>query len=534
MPNVIFAIEAAAADLAGRTIGGIAVPWNVPGRVSSGETVIFHPGSLDAGARPVALRDHDRSRVVGRVEMAADTGAQMTASTRISRTPLGDETLTLAADGDLMFSVGADPTRYDYDEQGRLHVYAAEWNELTLLPLGAYAGAVVTQVAAAQPEGETMPATPTLTDAPDVDEPDQPELPDTDEPADPDVPEVETRQQPALVPVTAGRAAGRRTNGRDRYANIGLRQLAGIIAASRGADHALRDAVLAAQGPLARGIEAALANVTIVGTDNVAANFRPAYQAELIDIIAWGTPTIDVLRQGDLERGDYPNKTFNAWTKAPTVALQATEKTAINSTAVAITPSAVPVKTWAGGNDISQQELDFGSPSFVDDYVRAAGIDYANKSNAYAVTTLLAAATAVTTLAGDTFLGVVQKLFAGLTPATTPPGGLFLAVSYDVFVGMIGITEQNGPAFWDGAVSFGRMTPEMTNSAGLTVYCEPALAARTYLAGHKQGATWYDVPGTPFTLRAIDVGLLGLDIAVYGYGALGIQYPGAFAKTTQP
>src|SRR4029079_10052355 len=134
----------------------------------------------------------------------------------------------------------------------------------------------------------------------------------------------------------------------------------------------------------------------------------------------------------------------------------------------------------------------------------------------------------------DSFVGVVGKLFGALNPATTPPGGLFMAVAYDVGMGLVGVPRDEGPAFWDGHVNFGKMTPEVTTDAGLTVYVDTTLPSRTYLGGHRDGATWYDLPGTPFNLRAINVGLLGLDIAVYGYGALGIQYPGAFVKTVQP
>jgi hypothetical protein len=69
---------------------------------------------------------------------------------------------------------------------------------------------------------------------------------------------------------------------------------------------------------------------------------------------------------------------------------------------------------------------------------------------------------------------------------------------------------------------------------GLAVQVDPNMPARTALLMLRNAATWYDLPGTPFSLRAVNVGQLGLDIAVYGYGALGVQYPGALAKTTVP
>jgi len=542
-PGTIRATFAGAAVTAGatrRTVAGVAVPWDVEGTVSTGQTVVFHPGSLDAGARPVLLRDHDLTRPIGTVVDAHDDGTQMHAVGRISAVPDGDHALVLAADGALsMFSVGADPTEFDVDAGGIVHVYAADWRELSLLSQGAYTDARVATVTASHERPDPMNPDPTL-DLDDVDPLDAPlatdapdDPPDDDDDDTPPAPTVETLARP--VPITAARrhpSAGRQQS---PFAGLTLSGLAAQITAGqhdpRAAQYAA--AALRAQGALGSGIQAALADITLVGTNNVGALQRPGYQAELIEIIGWGTPLIDALRQGDLQRGDFPNKTFNRWTTTPTVGLQATEKAEITSTVVNITPASCSVATWAGGNDISQQTLDLGSPSFVEDYIRAAAMDYAKKTDTYAVTTLLAAATAVTTLAGDSFIQVMAKLIGALSPATTPPGGLFMAMSYDVGVGLISVTQANAPAFWDGTVNFGSFTPSVT-AGGLTAFVDPNLPAKTYLAGHRQGATWYDLPGTPFNLRAINVPQLGLDVAVYGYGALGVQYPGAFTKTTQP
>ena len=120
-----------------------------------------------------------------------------------------------------------------------------------------------------------------------------------------------------------------------------------------------------------------------------------------------------------------------------------------------------------------------------------------------------------------------------MNPTAVPQGGLFLVVSYDVGVGLIGVQQNDGPAFWDGSVSFGSFQPSAQMS-GMTVIVDVNMPARTYLLGQRNAATWYDLPGTPFSLRAVNVGHLGLDIAVYGYGALGVQYPLALVKTTTP
>jgi len=383
--------------------------------------------------------------------------------------------------------------------------------------------------------------------------PEDPELVpvDPDAPADPDEDDddepVETVLRPEIVPVAASHGrprgagviyagAGWRRVPTNPYADMGISQLAAAIYESRTrgpAQVARRDYALMAQGPIVGGIEAALADITLVGTNNVGAMYRPAYQPELIDIVTQGAPLVEVLRQGDLLRGDYPNKTFTKWTTRPQVALQTAEKTQIASGPAKIDTVNVPVSTWATGNDISVQAQDFGSPSLIEDWLRAAAIDYAETIQTYAATGLLAAATPVATLAGDTFIQIVGKLIAALNPLSVPPGGLFLAVSYDVWAGLVSVTQANGPAFWSGSVSFGSMLPT-GEMGGLSVFYSPDLPAKTYLLGLRNAATWYDLPGSPFNVRAVNVNLLGLDIGLYGYGALGVQYAAALVKTTQP
>ena len=282
-------------------------------------------------------------------------------------------------------------------------------------------------------------------------------------------------------------------------------------------------------------VEAALADITMVGTNNVAAMYRPAYQAEILEIVNHGSPVVNAIRQGDLTNGDFPNKTYVKWDTTPQVALQTAEKAEIASGPAKLSVVSVPVQTWATGNDISRQTLDLGPPSFVEEWVRAASVDYADTIEGYAVTALLAAATNVPTVFGDTFITVVQKLLGGMNPALVPAGSLFLACSYDMAVGIIGVQSNDGPAFWSGNLSLSTyMGGNNGDLGGLDIIVSTKLPARTYLLGLTNAATWYDAPGTPFTLQAVNVGKLGLDIGLYGYGALAVQYAAALVKTTVP
>jgi HK97 family phage prohead protease len=133
-----------------RTLAGLALPYNVEATVSDGTKVMFMPGSLDAGGKkPKLYMGHDATQAVGLVTAMVDTPGGMMYEARISETALGNEALVLAADGVLdAVSVGVNPTKFSYDENGVMVIEAAQWQELSLVPFGAFAGASVDRVAA--------------------------------------------------------------------------------------------------------------------------------------------------------------------------------------------------------------------------------------------------------------------------------------------------------------------------------------------------------------------------------------------------
>jgi HK97 family phage prohead protease len=133
-----------------RTLAGLALPYNVQATVSDGTKVMFMPGSLDAGGKmPKLYLGHDSTQAVGLVTSMVDTPGGMMYEARISETTLGNEALVLAADGVLdAVSVGVNPTKFSYDAEGVMIIEAASWQELSLVPFGAFAGASVDRVAA--------------------------------------------------------------------------------------------------------------------------------------------------------------------------------------------------------------------------------------------------------------------------------------------------------------------------------------------------------------------------------------------------
>jgi HK97 family phage prohead protease len=152
-------IDAAGPDgMPRRTLAGLALPYMVQATVSDGTKVMFMPGSLDAGGKmPKLYLGHDSTQAVGLVTSMVDTPGGMMYEARISETTLGNEALVLAADGVLdAVSVGVNPTKFSYDAEGVMIIEAAQWQELSLVPFGAFAGASVDRVAASihQPDDE--------------------------------------------------------------------------------------------------------------------------------------------------------------------------------------------------------------------------------------------------------------------------------------------------------------------------------------------------------------------------------------------
>lgn len=496
----------------GRRISGTAVPWGEIGTVSDGRRVRFLPGSIDATARPIVLRDHDPSRPVGRVVDARETATGIDVDTSISATVSGDEALILAGDGILAaWSVGVDPTDTRPGDDGVLEVVAGTWRELSLLTFGAFQSARVVDVAAEQ--GPDEPPDP---DYPPDDPPDE-----DDEPEDPD-PEEEPVSTTQLEPVHAGPPAtipAVPIVGTPARPSPDLTSVARLVASMPNAG--------------AAAINAALADITTaVGSGGTAV--RPAFATQISNLIEYGRPTINAISRAPLPPGGMRIE-WPQWGTLPDVGLQTAEKTEITSAAATLVPAGADVLTWAGGNDVSLQLVQRSSPSFLEAWFQAASEAYARETNGYVVTQLLAAAEVVPPPTTPTFLNSIAALLAAFDPVTVPAGRLFIGMSWDVGMVMVGVSANNGPAFWDGSINFGSVTPEAT-AGGLSIYIDRQLPTKTMLMGISSGATWYEDPSSPAELRVVDVGLLGINIAVYGFGALALSHAGtpnpAFGKMT--
>jgi HK97 family phage prohead protease len=140
-----------------RSISGVAVPWNTEATVSDGTRVKFERGSLPiTGKKPKLLKYHDSEQPVGVVTGRLDSEEGMLFTARISATSEGNDMLELIKDEAVdSVSVGVDVVDASYDDNGTMIIKKANWVELSLVTAPAFKGAMITEVAATEPQEET-------------------------------------------------------------------------------------------------------------------------------------------------------------------------------------------------------------------------------------------------------------------------------------------------------------------------------------------------------------------------------------------
>ena len=143
-------IDAAAPDgTPRRTISGIAVPYGVVAEVNDGQKIRIEPGALPTtGKAPKLFMYHDASQPVGLVTGRVDTDEGMLFEAKLAQTALADEAIQLMKESVIdSVSVGINPKKFSWDGDVMV-VKKADWMELSLVPIPAFAGATITEIAA--------------------------------------------------------------------------------------------------------------------------------------------------------------------------------------------------------------------------------------------------------------------------------------------------------------------------------------------------------------------------------------------------
>jgi HK97 family phage prohead protease len=370
-----FTLDAAKGDAPRRTISGTAVPYNVPATVSDGTAVIFRPGSLPVeGKAPRLFMYHDASMPVGVVTERVDTEQGMMFSAKISATNLGNDALVMAMDGTIdQVSVGVNPTKFSYDEEGTMIIESADWMELSLVPIGAFGDAAnITKVAASihqEPEEVVLNEEVTPVE-------EKQEMSEINEPA------VEATIPTAPIHAQAKRKFDLPTAGEYLAAmHIGGETFRNVAAAARDFAISKQTALQAAAGDVLTTDTPGLLPVPVLGP--------------VFDDLNYIRPVVAAVGARAMPDGGN-QKTFirPTWTTHTSVASQGTELTGVSATTPVIASNVVTKTTLAGQVTLSVQDVDFTSPASMEIILRDLAGQYLLQSDNVAADAITAGASA--------------------------------------------------------------------------------------------------------------------------------------------
>ena len=448
-------VEAAAGDKPRRTITGIAVPYNVPATVSDGTEVMFTAGALPVdGKAPKLFMYHDSTQPVGLVTGRTETADGMLFTASVVETQAGDEALTLAKAGVLdSVSVGVNAKDFYRNDDGVLVITAADWVELSLVPVPAFSGASITDVAAAQGDAETTPdEEPELTES--VEEHKMSEE-ITVEAAGPEqvVPTVFAQPKRKFDLPTPGEYLAALHIGGETLRNV-QQAVTDFTVANRSAFQAAAGDVLSSDTP-------GLLNQMVLG---------PVFQD-----LNYVRPVVAAVGARAMPDGGN-SKTFirPTWTTHPSVAVQSPELSAVSATTPVIASNVISKSTVSGQVTLSVQDVDFTSPAAMEIILRDLAGQYLLKTDdiaADAITTGASASGSTWTVTANDPSTLIAALYDAATDILTATNFLpdHIFVSPDVWAKLGSQLDGDKRPIFPYAGAAGLMGVNGMGSANITV-----------------------------------------------------------------
>ena len=506
-----FAVEAAGQDgLPRRTITGVAVQYNTFATVSDGTTVSFAPGSLPVDGRPPRVfMYHDSTMPIGLVTERVDTGTEMLLAMKISSTALGNEALVLASDGVMELSVGVNPTKFSYDEQGNMTVEAATWQEISLVPTAAFSESIITRVSAEAPQVEEPKEEPKMETSPAV----------IEEVVIPTAPIFATAKREPRLPNAAEFVAAMHKGG--------------VEAAN--ATKVWNDYRSYHQSDIAAAGD--------VATSNVPGVIPVPILGPVFADINYISPLLTAVGTRGMPGGG-AGSTFirPTWTTHPTVAEQSAQFDAVSATTSVIASNTVTKKTFAGSTTLSYQTVSFSDPAAMAIIMQDLAGQYLLAIDNYACDTLVSSASsdgvwdlsvtdllksiydcAVTTVAATNYL----PTHIAVDPATW---GLMMQLVDTTNRPIFGYTGGQLNAF--NSIGAGGVNAfQNANPLGLQIIVDKNFAAKTMVIFNANA----------YEIYRQDQGLLSVEnpttvsrtMSMYGYAAVFAANSSMIRKITQ-
>ncbi len=498
-----------AADSESRTITGQIVAFDVAANASTGK-VLFKAGSITPASVKLNL-EHDSARPIGRsIDMSSDNSG-MNATFKISQTSAGNDALVEAMDGLRDgFSVEAEATEFEYNEDGTMVVSQAQLVGVALTHNPAFNEARVERVAATEADDEVSESTEDAENTPTT-EGDEVDNTVTNAEA------VESVE--AAKSVTASAHAVAYTKPRLDFS--APKHLEMTIKAALGSDEA-------------RAYVAAAADTT----DN--AGLIPTRQlSTVINGLANSTRSnIDAISRGTLPDAGMSFE-IPKITQLPGVTVESEGGTIENVDQNSEFLS-VSVAKYAGAQTFSVELFDRSSPLFIDELMKNLAAQYAKVTDTAVNAALIAGASAdgttITTYpTAAELLGFIARGAASVY-AGTQGFAKNIIMNTSQWSNVMSLNDSGRPIYNASQPSNagGAVRPDSIrgNIAGLDLYVTANTAAGTDTDGsilvvNPDAYTWYESP--TYQLRADVVATGQISIAMYGYGAIATKIgAGAF------
>ena len=498
-----------------RTVSGVAVPYGVAATVSDGTKVIFSEGSLPVdGKAPKLYLNHDSEQAIGIVTERVDTPQGMMFSARLSKTARAEEALQLSLDTVIdSVSVGVNPTKFKMQKDGTMLVEAADWVELSLVTgRPAFAGAVITDVAATEPESIHQDDTeldniPTEVSTQEK-EPMNEAAPIEASAIIPTSPVVFAEPKREFKMPTAGEYLAAYHIGGDTFAKVNA---------------ALYD--------VARRNQSAIEAVSQDLTSDVPGLLPLPVVGQLFQNYNFVRPVVSAFGTRAMPNGQGISFIRPTITTPTAAGVQSTQGTAVATQTMVLAANTVSRQTVAGSIQIAQQTMDFSSPEAMTIILNDLAGQYLKQTDNIAAdflnTSKQASGYTWTVTAGD-----VSTLIAGIygsaenMSATTNLFPTHLVVSVDVWrklgaqvddvnrpvfpaIGAPGLIGQNtlgagSAASWSGM-----------NPLGLEIVVDGNLASGTMLVVHAPAIEFYEAQQGMRSVENPEI--LARTFSYYGY-----------------
>lgn len=153
----VITLDAAKGEDSTPTIMGVAVPWDTPAVVMSGEKVAFQRGAFDVNQKAAKLVEgHDLNALVGVVPLLSDEEDGLHFMAQFAKTSRANDAIELVkATAYDSVSVGAEVVESTFDPKTKTTIVTkAHLVELSLVAVPAFKDAQITSIAASEPEAE--------------------------------------------------------------------------------------------------------------------------------------------------------------------------------------------------------------------------------------------------------------------------------------------------------------------------------------------------------------------------------------------